>query len=134
MGFSLRVTSSRRDSWPTCLVWDRVFCIHFGVFDQYSFTTSIFEVQHPNNFMFVFVIADHARQTFQTSYWRFTPTSNNTTCRYLNCILTLANNYLRSDHSKERLITAVQGGVDIVTLTDLEGIDFKDTHPDLYLY
>jgi hypothetical protein len=78
--------------------------------------------------------ADHARQTFQTSYWRFSTTSSNTTRHYLNCIITLANNYLRSDHSKERLITTVQGGVDIVTLGDLEDIDFEDTHPDLSPY
>jgi hypothetical protein len=84
--------------------------------------------------MFVFAIADHACQTFQTSYWRFSTTSNDTTRHYLDCILTLANNYLRSDHSKERLITTVQGGVDIVTLEDLEDIDFEDTHPDLYPY
>jgi hypothetical protein len=119
---------------PENKIWDRVFHIHFGVFDQYSFATSILEVQHPNNFMFVFVIADHARQTFQTSYWRFSTTSSNSTRCYLNCILTLTNNYLRSNCSKERLITTVQGGTDIVTLEDLEDIDFEDTHPDLYPY
>jgi hypothetical protein len=119
---------------PENEIWDRIFRIHFGVFDQYSFATSILEVQHPNNFTFVFAIADHTCQTFQTSYWRFSTTSNNTTCHYLDCILTLANNYLRSDCSKERLITTVQGGVDVVTLEDLEDTNFEDTHPDLYPY
>jgi hypothetical protein len=119
---------------PENEIWDRVFHIHFGVFDQYSFATSILEVQHLNNFMFVFAIADHAHQTFQTSYWRFSTTSNNTTRHYLDCILTLTNNYLRSDRSRERLITTIQGSVDIVTLEDLEDIDFEDTHPDLHLY
>jgi hypothetical protein len=119
---------------PENEIWDHVFHIHFGVFDQYSFATSILEVQHPNNFMFIFAIANHSCQTFQTSYWRFFTTSNDTTRHYLNCILTLANNYLRSDRSKERLITTVQGGVDVVTLEDLEDIDFEDTHPDLYPY
>jgi hypothetical protein len=80
------------------------------------------------------MIADHTCQTFQTSYWRFSTTSNHSTCNYLDCILTLTNNYLRSDRSKERLITTVQGGVDVVTLGDLEDIDFEDTHPDLYPY
>jgi hypothetical protein len=119
---------------PENEIWDRIFRVHFGVFDQYSFATSILEVQHLNNFTFVFAIADHTRQTFQTSYWRFSTTSNDTTRHYLNCILTLANNYLRSDCSKERLITTIQGGVDVVTLEDLEDIDFEDTHPDLYPY
>jgi hypothetical protein len=119
---------------PQNEVWDRVFLIHYGVVQNYSFATSILEVQHPNNFTFVFAIANHARQTFQTSYWRFSTTSSNSTHRYLDCILTLANNYLRSDRSKERLITTIQGGVDIVTLEDLEDIDFEETHPDLYLY
>jgi hypothetical protein len=117
---------------PKNEVWDHVFRIHFRVFDCYSFTTSILEVQHPNNFTFVFAITDHTCQTFQTSYWRFSTTSNNTTCHYLNCVLTLANNYLRSDRSKERLIVMVQGNVDIGTLADLEESNFEDTHPDLY--
>jgi hypothetical protein len=119
---------------PENKIWDRVFCIHFGVFDRYSFATSMLEVQHPNNFTFVFTIAGHTCQTFQTSYWRFSTTSSNTTCYYLDCILTLANNYLRSDRSKERLITTIQGGVDIVTLEDLEDINFEDTHPNLCPY
>jgi hypothetical protein len=119
---------------PENEIWDRVFRVHYGVVDQYSFATSIFEVQHPNNFAFTFAIADHAHQTFQTSYWRFSTTSNNTTRHYLDCVLTLANNYLRSNRSKERLITTVQEGVDVVTLEDLEDIDFEDTHPDLYPY
>jgi hypothetical protein len=119
---------------PENEIWDCVFCVHFGVFDQYSFATSIWEVQHPNDFTFIFAIANHACQTFQTSYWRFSTTSNNTTRHYLNCILTLANNYLRSNHSRERLITTIQGSVDVVTLEDLEDIDFEDTHPDLYPY
>jgi hypothetical protein len=119
---------------PENEIWDRVFRIHYGVVDQYSFTTSILEVQHPNNFTFIFAIADHARQTFQMSCWRFSTNSSETTRHYLDCILTLANNYLRSNRSKERLITTVQGGVDIVTLEDLEDIDFEDTHPDLSPY
>jgi hypothetical protein len=53
---------------PENEVWDSIFHIHFGVFDCYSFTTSILEVQHPNNFTFIFAIANHAHQTFQTSY------------------------------------------------------------------
>jgi hypothetical protein len=119
---------------PQNKVWVHIFCVHYRVFNSYSFATSIQEVQHPNNFMFIFVIANHACQTFQTSYWRFSTTGNNTTGYYINCILTLANNHLRSDYSRERLITTVQGTVDIVTLKDLEEVNFEDTHPDLHPY
>jgi hypothetical protein len=117
---------------PQNEVWDCVFLIHYGVVQGYSFAASILEVQHPNNFTFTFTIADHARQTFQTSYWRFSTIHNNTTSLYINCILTLANNYLRSDYSGERLIATVQGHIDIVTLEDLEDANLEDTHPDLH--
>jgi hypothetical protein len=72
---------------PQNKVWDHVFLIHYGVVQGYSFATSILEVQHLNNFTFIFAIMDHARQTFQTSYWRFSTTNNDTTGRYINCIL-----------------------------------------------
>jgi hypothetical protein len=118
---------------PQNEVWDHVFHIHHRVFDSYSFTTGILEVHHPNNFMFIFTIANHTCQTFHMSYWQFSTTCNNTTS-YIDCILTLTNNYLRSDYAKKRLITTVQGSIDIVTLEDLEDINFEDTHPDLYPY
>jgi hypothetical protein len=119
---------------PQNEVWDCIFLIHYRVVQGYSFATSILEVQHPNNFTFIFAITDHTHQTFQTSYWWFSTIHNNTTGHYLNCILTLANNYLRSDYSSKRLIAMVQGHIDIVTLEDLEDIDFEDTHPDLHPY
>jgi hypothetical protein len=119
---------------PQNKIWDHIFLIHYRGVQGYSFATSILEVQHLNNFTFMFAIANHAHQTFQMSYWRVSTTCNNTTSHYMDCILTLANNYLRRNYSRERLIATIQGSVDIVTLEHLEDIDFQDMHPDLSPY